>query len=306
MITQEQRQERTRYIGGSDAAAVLGMSRWSTPLEVWALKTGQIPEKEISNPLAVELGNELEEVVAKLFSRRTGKKVARVTQTVYHPEYPFIAANLDRRVVGEDAVLEIKTAGAWAARSWEGEDVPTEVVLQVMHQLMVTGKSRGYAACLIGGNMDFHIKTIERDDAAIAEMLKKEVRFWKEFVEPKVMPAVTSRDGDVLESLFPMGPEEEPLELGDEANLWLDNLEAFKADKKAIESQIESAENHIKALLKERQAGITDRWKISWKDVVSRRIQTEKMKKEAPDLYRDWSAESKTRTFRVSKVRKEG
>lgn len=304
MITAEQKAERVNYIGASDAASVLGLSRWRTALETWALKTGQIPDPEVSNPLAVELGNELEEVCARLFTRRTGKKVARVNETVYHPTYPFLAANLDRRVVAEDAVLEIKTAGAWAARSWEGEDVPQEVVIQVLHQLAVTGKAKGYACCLIGGNLDFHIREIHRDEEAIKKMVEREVHFWRTFVEPKVMPSIiTKNDGDILSQLFPMGPDEEPVELGEEANVLLDNIEAFKSDIKATEALQAQAENEVKALMKDRANAVTDRWTVSWRDQISRRLDTKKMKQEEPQTYERWLAESKTRVFKVKKVK---
>jgi putative phage-type endonuclease len=304
MITEEQRAERTKYIGASDAAAVLGLSRWKTPLEVWALKTGQIPEQAIRNELAVELGNELEEVCARLFTKRTGKKVHRVNETVFDKTHPFLAANLDRRVVGEDAVLEIKTAGAWAAKQWDGEDVPQEVVIQVLHQLMVTGKSKGYACCLIGGNMDFHIKEVRRDDALIKQMREKEIRFWKDFVETKVMPTlITKDDSDVLNQLFPAGPDETPLELGDEANKWLDLIEGYKADGKALEALQDQAENEVKALLKDRTVAVTDRWKISWKESLVRRIDTARMKKESPATYIEWSVEKPERKFVPKKIK---
>jgi len=304
MITEVQKAERVNYIGASDAAAVLGLSRWSTPLEVWGLKTGNLQPKDLSDKLSVELGNELEDVVARLFTKRTGKKVYRVNETVYHKEYPFIAANLDRRVVGEDAVLEIKTSGAWAAKSWEGEEIPQEVVIQVMHQLAVTGKRFGYAACLIGGNMDFHIKTVERDEEAIKQIISREVDFWKQFVEPKIMPTmITKNDKDILGELYPMGENEEPIKLGEDADVLLDLIEGYEVDSKALDGQIDKAKNEILAMLKERQVGFTDRWKVTYKDVVSRRIQTDKMKKEAPELYQQWSAESRARQLRSSKLK---
>jgi putative phage-type endonuclease len=304
MITEAQRAERTKYIGGSDAAGVLGLSRWKTPLEVWALKTGQIPDPEVRNELAVELGNELEEVCARLFTKRTGKKVQRVNETVYDKEHPFLAANLDRRIVGEDAVLEIKTAGAWAAKQWEGEEVPQEVVIQVLHQLMVTGKSKGYACCLIGGNLDFHIKPVFRDDALIKQMREKEIHFWKTFVEPNVMPTIiTKNDGDILNQLFPAGPDETPLELGDEANRWLDMIEGYKADAKALEALQDQAENEVKALLKDKQFAVTDRWKVSWRESLVRRIDTARMKKESPATYMEWSVEKPERKFVPKKIK---
>ena len=105
MLTAEKLAERNTYIGASEAAAVLGLSRWETPLSVWARKTGLVPVQNKSGMLAIEVGDELENAVCNLFARRTRKVVARVNETIRHKAWPFIAANLDRRVVGEDAVL---------------------------------------------------------------------------------------------------------------------------------------------------------------------------------------------------------
>lgn len=304
-LTEEQVKERLGYIGASDAAAVLGLSRWSTPLEVWAEKTGQVPPKDLSENLAVEVGTELEDLVAKLFSKRTGLKVRRANETRIHKVHPFLAANLDRLIEGTDEILECKTASGWKAKEWEGEDIPQEYVIQVMHQLSVTGKRRGHIACLIGGNADFRYKVVERDEQAIKAMVEKEVYFWKTFVEPRVMPTtITKNDSDILGQLFPMGADEEPVQLGEEADRLLDLLEGYEADAKALEGQIDQTKNEVRALLQDKQVGVTGRWKVTWRDVVSRRIETARMKKEAPELYLAWSAESKARQLRTSKLKK--
>ncbi len=65
--------DRSTFIGGSDAAGVLGKSRWDTPLSVWAEKTGQYIKPEVESE-ASELGKELEDYVAKRFARKTGKR----------------------------------------------------------------------------------------------------------------------------------------------------------------------------------------------------------------------------------------
>ena len=58
--------DRTTYLGGGDAPAVLGLSRWNTPLGVWASKTKQIPEPDISDKIAVKLGLKLEDIIAEI------------------------------------------------------------------------------------------------------------------------------------------------------------------------------------------------------------------------------------------------
>lgn len=269
MITEQQRLERIGYIGSSDAAAILGLSRWKTPLQVWGEKSGNLPLDNAGNELAKELGNELEDVCARLFERRTGKKVQRMNQTVFHPKHSFIAANIDRRVVGEDALLEIKTAGAWAAKGWKGEEIPQEVICQVMHQLLVTGKSYGYACCLIGGNQDFKWQRIDRDEPIIQKMLSREIEFWEKYVVPKVMPMqITADDGETLYSLFPsgQGEESEAIELGDDADRLIESIKSQQQDAAVLSDQIEKSKNELKAMLKDKTYGVTPRYRVAWKN----------------------------------------
>jgi len=91
--------DRKRYLGGTDAAGVLGLSRWATPLSVWAAKTGQVEGEDISGRLAVKLGHKLEHTVAELFMEATGKKVQRVNDSIFHQKHSFIAATQARHSV---------------------------------------------------------------------------------------------------------------------------------------------------------------------------------------------------------------
>jgi putative phage-type endonuclease len=117
-----------RGIGGSDAAKVLGISRWGGPLTVFMDKTGRSPEREMTE--AMEMGIILEEVTARLFMRRTGLRVARVNRMLQHPEYPWMVANIDRRIVGMKKGLECKTAHFMKTSQWEGDDLPDDYYCQ--------------------------------------------------------------------------------------------------------------------------------------------------------------------------------
>lgn len=292
MLTAEQVEARRAYIGASDAAAVLGLSRWRTPLQVWAEKTGMLPSEDISNRLPIEVGNELEDLVCKLFTKRSGKAVRRVNETIFHPKYPFLAVNVDRRVVGEDAVLEAKTASGWKAKEWEGEEIPQEYIVQCLHNLAVTGKARCYVAVLIGGNQDFQWKVIERDEAAISTIIEREVAFWNDFVIPKVLPVsrVKAGDSDTLYKLFPSAQgEDSPLLLGDEANRIIESMNALYRDLKTCEAAYEGQKNALKALLKENAVATTGTYKVTWKE----QARAEHIVKA-----------SKTRVLRVTPIRK--
>lgn len=291
-------EERRKYIGGSEVAGVLGLSRWSSPLRVWAEKCGEIPVKDLSDKIEVKLGNKLEQTVAELFTEETGKKVRRVNETLFHPKYSFLGANIDRRIVGEDSIFEAKTTSAFKGKEWEGEEIPQEYIIQVMHYLAVTGMQKAYIAVLIG-NHDFKWKEVARDEKVISQMVAKEVKFWNEFVIPKVMPMqITSNDKDVLTELFPEAAPESVIELDDEANKLIESRNALYQDKISVEKQIEQQENYIRALLKDNEAGESQNWRVSWK---KRRVQpyldTEALKKAG--LYSQYEVFNKTRVLTI-------
>ena len=85
----------------------MGLSRWGTPLSLWAEKTGKIPPKDLSNVEAVELGNDFLRILWLTNSHK--KQAVRRSPKVYqHPQYPYMVAHIDRLVTG-DELLECKT-----------------------------------------------------------------------------------------------------------------------------------------------------------------------------------------------------
>jgi putative phage-type endonuclease len=298
--------ERLGFIGSSDAAAVLGLSRWKTPLQIWAEKTGQIIPEDISDQESVNLGIELEDYVARRFMRITGKKVARVTEHQVHPKYPFLTCAIDRRVVGEDSLLECKTCGAWKAKEWELDEVPQEYIIQVMHQLAVTGKQKGYIAVLIG-NQEFKWQEIKRDEILIADMVKREVSFWNDFIIPKIMPAfISCKDSGAIYELFDSPVPESVVALGEEANQISDDIQAMKKDLESLEGSIEQKRNVLKIMLKENEAGVSSRYKITWKEQKSNRLDSKSLKDNAPEIYRQYAKKTKTRVLKIAELKAEG
>jgi putative phage-type endonuclease len=184
-------------VGGSDAAAVLGLSPYKTNFALWEEKTGLRAPEDLSDNEAVHWGNVLEEPVAQEFARRTGRKVRRVNAMLRHPEHPFMLANIDREIVAEDGgkpeILECKTAGHWAANSeqWGPTDtdlVPAPYLVQTMHYLAVTGRDRARIAALIGGQ-ELRLYTVERNEDLIAALIEREREFWHA-VETRTAPAI--------------------------------------------------------------------------------------------------------------------
>lgn len=293
-------EERSKVIGGSEIAAVMGLSRWKTPLALWAEKTGEIPQEDISDREYVQLGTELEDFVAKKFERITGKKVRRDTRTfTYSSEYPYMVAHIDRRIQGTDELLECKTCSAWKEKEWEGEEIPVEYILQVMWYLGILGMKKGYIAVLIGGQK-FVWKELEFDKELFDRMVINAKNFMQA-VQDKQPPIAMAGDKETLGKLY-KGTEGGQLELEEAAMKSIDqDLEERDALKRTIESaeqRIEEIENRIKQEMGENDLAMTEKYKITWKSQISRRLDTEKVK--AAGIYDEYCKETVARVFRVN------
>ena len=126
-------------IGGSDAGAVIGLNPYKSAYTLWAEKTGRIPEFE--GNLTTEVGSYLEEFVAKLFEKETGKKVRRKNKMLVNTDYPWAFGDVDRLIVGEKALLEIKTTNSIPIMKQlrNSEEFPEAYYAQVVHYLAVSG-----------------------------------------------------------------------------------------------------------------------------------------------------------------------
>ena len=115
---------RKTGIGGSDAAASVGLCPYKSQLELWLEKTGRDAglEKPDSTDTSepVYWGTVLEPIVAGAYARKTGRKLRRIHAVLQHPSHPFMLANVDREIIGAPGVqiLECKTAGEHGAKLW--------------------------------------------------------------------------------------------------------------------------------------------------------------------------------------------
>lgn len=290
--------ERQCGIGGSDVGAILGVNKYKTPFEVYLDKTEPITEiKEQSE--SAYWGDQFEEVVAKEFEKRTGKKVRRDRKHYKNSEYPFMVANIDRKVVGENAILECKTANQYLASEWKDDEIPASYLLQVQHYLFVTGSERGYIAVLIGGQK-FVWKEVPRDEELIKIIVDAEKDFWKK-VQDKTPPALdgSSAAEKYLSEKYKNSEVGKVEELGFEYKDKLKNYFELKEQKEALEYQIKEIENQVKNDLKDAELGIVPGYSISWKSISSNRPDSKKLKSEYPEVYKEVLKEIKSRRFSI-------
>lgn len=207
---------RRQGIGGSDAAAVFGISPFRTARDLYYDKMGISVEADDANWVAKEMGNLLEPLVACIFARKTGLKIYQRKVMFQHPEYPWMLADLDYLVElpdGKSAILEIKTTNYNARDNWwhNGKEiVPVYYEAQGRHYMAVMNIDRVFFCCLYGNTEDEAIiRHLDRDMDYEEEMIALEDNFWRNHVLAKQPPPYTE-DGDlIMESVRRLhGPSE--------------------------------------------------------------------------------------------------
>lgn len=290
---------RSHYIGGSDAAAVVGLNAFSSPYSLWAEKTGRT--HGFAGNLATEVGTYLEEFVAQKFAQETGKKVRKCNQSFLNSEYPFAIANIDREIIGEDAGLEIKTTDSLNLKKFKGGEYPANYYAQMVHYLAVTGKQRWYLAVLIG-NKEFKWFTLERDEAEIAALMTAEADFW-ELVKTDTPPAVdgTQATTEAIKDIYAESDDSVCDLTAFSANIR--QYIELKKQIKELETIADEAANKIKAFMGESGGGECDGFKVSWKSQTRSTFDSKKFAKENPDIdLSDYYKSTNARVFRVSEI----
>ena len=291
---------RSNGLGGSDIGTMLGLNAHKSPYQLWLEKTGQIEAPDISDKIEIQVGNELEPLVARIFTQQTGMSVQRDNKTHYHKDYPFLLANIDRKIVGEKALLECKTTGAFSANQWDEDEIPASYIMQVQHYLNVLDYDKAYIAVIIG-NHDFVWKEIKRDDELIDMYTKEAIKFWNEHVLKKVAPEIDGSlatkealnlvDYEPLNSLSILSSQKQKLvELGN-----------VKAQIKELTQYQTEIENKLKNYMYENEADelLSDEFKVTWKETKRTSIDTKALKKEMPDVYEQYSKETTYKRFTV-------
>ncbi|BCL90894.1 YqaJ viral recombinase family protein [Ralstonia pseudosolanacearum] len=232
---------RKTGIGGSDAAAAVGLSPFKSQTELWLEKTGRDAELPKPDPNdttePIYWGTLLEPIVAAAYTQQTGHRVRKVNAVLCHPTIPFMLANLDREVIGvpDVQILECKTAGEFGARHWQ-DGVPEYVQLQVQHQLAVTGKRAADVAVLLCGQA-LEVHRVQRDDGLIARLIQLEAQFWHYVETDTPPPGDGSESADrALRCLYPRDSGG-TVDFSDDRQ-----LSAVFADLVAVREQIEAQE----------------------------------------------------------------
>jgi putative phage-type endonuclease len=305
MTNEEWKEARKQGIGGSDAGAILGLNPYCSALQVWATKRGLLPDKDDTEMM--RLGRDLEYYVAERFeeemaNRNEPKKVKNCNFILRHPKYPWMLANVDRLIIGEQAGLECKIASSFNKTDFEGNNVPEQYYCQCQHYMAVTGATHWYLCILQLGKEPF-IFRIERNENEIAALIELEKKFWEENVVKGIEPAVDGTEGarKVLTTLYPEGREDVEIDLSPFHRSMREIVE-WKSQIKELETKIEKNTQSIQQYMQDASVGFSDAYKVTWRNQSRFTVDTAKLKKDHPELVAKYMRQSQSRQFLIKEI----
>ena len=248
-LTSEQKALRLQGIGGSEAAAALGLSNSVTPLDLYRHKIYGEPLPIYANEMALWLGHQLEPVCAAAFTKHTGMELENPNDNIVHPDYPFMRGFIDRKVKGKNEGVELKAWSEFSRSLWGkdgSDDIPMSVLCQCVHYLIASQFECWHVGVLLG--TEFRYYTIYPNDDTINMVIEGEQKFWHCVETETPPPAINLRDLHYLyrrarpDSVRTATTEE--LEL--HKKLW-----QAKAEFKYLETKISNLEFALKQSLKD-------------------------------------------------------
>ena len=298
LINHDFTQDRTKYLGGSDIGAILGLSPYKSPLAVWMEKTGK--ETKQSDSLPLRFGSFAEEFVANEYAKATGFALRHDESIYIHSEHSYMSAHIDRFVHTDGLdqaatkILECKTANPFSRAQWgePGSDqIPLHYLTQVTWYLAITGIERADIAVLIG-NTDFRIYTILRDPELENLVLEKAHHFWHEHVLKDIPPpAQTPEDCQLL---FQRSDPSKTLEANAETLALLERLQTLHYQGNACDEEITALKTQIMAQMQDaevlaHQGQVLATWKAP---KPSYRLDTKRLEAEERAIYEKYKVAS--------------
>lgn len=307
---------RRHGIGGSEVAAIIGLSPWESPYSLWARKAGLLPEKDSSE--AMEFGKRAEPMMAGYFHDRTELWVAGEQTWSTHPADPWMRCTVDGfvyeseflAVAGMDGdalgVAEWKTTGEGP---WD--EIPANYQCQAQWSMAVTGLPAVWFGVLhlAFGRPQFRVYELARDEADIALLTAAARAFWFDHVLTGIPPATDGSDAttDALSAAW-APVDGETVEADEDLRRAVADLATAKEAIKQRAISIAALENEIRAVLGEATVlthGVDDKGKprvlATWKPQDATRIDTAALRAAEPDLAAKYSTTSTSRVLRLTK-----
>ena len=302
---------RRAYLGGTDVAAILGVSKWSTPLQVWREKTSA-PDPD-AGTLAMRRGLALEPFIAREFERDHPGLVTFRSKPVVRTDWGFPAgASVDRFVAERAhprtpvAILEAKTAFQYGWREWDEKtgELPDAYFVQQQWYLAVTELPLSYGAADVGDPARLRTVPVHANPAIQERCVEAARTFWHEHVLTGIPPEPSGADGDarILRELYRRTIPDPPVVLdGPEAAQLAADYLRFKHDADAAKREAETAKQKLCALMGEHERALAGGYLLSWKAQERTTIDTKALRAAHPAIAGEFTRTTETRVFGTPK-----
>jgi len=315
-------ERRRRGIGGSDAAAICGESRYKSAYDIYESKIRAV-DSSVKDSLKEDIfarGHELEPYCKLIYSLDAGNAVIEKPDMYIHQDYDFIIANVDG-LTSNGRILECKTADNFVKKDWgkPGTDkIPIDYKYQVAHYCMVlnieyadiivlfgdkahfdmlrqTSKEIGLSADL---SEDYAIYTYKRDREFEKTLLEKEVAFWFNHVK-KMIPPVPETIKDILK-IYPTS-NDECAEASEKEEGIIELIKFKEKSKENLEGEIEKLKAQICFYMKSNSTLVNSIKEplATWKDRVTSTFDKKALDKDNPGMVEKYTKKSTSRTLLI-------
>lgn len=322
--------DRKSGIGGSDAAAVFGMSPYNTPLSLYMDKVGLHKENITPKQEAIfERGHVLEKLLKAIFERNYDLKIDEAPQAE-HRQYSFIRGSVDGVVKSDNAIVEFKTSCLTSKDEWGDEltdNIPKHYLLQVHHYLLIhEACEKVYVPVFRGSNdmlqilanlvkkygvdfnllddvdIKFKLYVVQKGELHAklgALMIGKYKEFWNEHVLRRITPKWTCYED--IKLLFPQSKKEEVV-ADEEVVKVIENIKRKKAVVDGLEADIEKDKAYVCDKLREASKLVDANGKnlVNWYTVKRKNFDIEAFKEQYGEVaVEPFFKETTTRAFKI-------
>ena len=292
MLTKQQLDERLNYVTGSDAASICEKSPYKSMVKLWLEKTRRAEAEDISNANHIKFGNYFEEGVARWFQAESGILVNFTMPSprpiLIHPEHSWMAGTIDFNIIGENAILECKTAlkdDEWGDAQ---NVIPEHYLFQVAHYCAVGGFDRAYIAVVFTMTRELRWYIYDRNPALEEKLIQREYDFWHNYVLKDVAP--TPKDEDDILALY-RKPDPNPIIATDEIESYVYAYKGFNGDVAGLEEEKGYMRDRIAVYMGNHDSLLSASGEplVSWRFIKSaERFDTVKFKKDNPEMYKKY------------------
>lgn len=305
-LTREQFYNRRTGLGGSDIGAICNESRFATPLKVYNDKVCDKSYEEYmieydnqQQDDLRDLGNMMEDVIAKKFTRKTGLETIRDDITHRHHHHDFLIGNVDGWVKDQNIIVEWKTA-QYESDSY-GEEysniVPPSYYLQAAHYRMITGADKVMFGVLFLGSGAFKIYEYTPNEKLEQNVMSIAVNFWNNHVLKRVPPdpVFYSEAAQLYKD-----KQQKKIITSDAFDL-IKDFERLKEEEKQLSSRIDSVKTELAKYMGNANLLVDEAGNkiLKWSEVTRNVLDTSKIKEYYPDVYNENIAQRVTRRFQT-------